>query len=263
MAVTYQPFRIDFLVDGAVAVSLNSAGLMAFEQYRDKREGDVDGMWEENFKTHADSKPRGPSALAMDVSFAACDNVYGIPEHSSSLSLPPTRCVGLGGEAECFRRHLSPPPPHRNANTPTRMQTLTPHSPGLYPCRGEGVESDPYRLYNLDVFEYEIDNPMALYGSIPYMIAHSAARTSGVFWLNAAEMWIDVEKTSSGSAVSWGWGSRRGLLHNALRSPTCAGQLAHRCSVCQGIAGGVMRKLKSLFARDVESKPAPQVGVLF
>ena len=32
--------------------------------------------------------------------------------------------------------------------------------------------TDPYRLYNLDVFEYELYNPMALYGSIPYMIAH-------------------------------------------------------------------------------------------
>ena len=31
---------------------------------------------------------------------------------------------------------------------------------------------DPYRLYNLDVFEYELDNPMALYGSIPFMLAH-------------------------------------------------------------------------------------------
>jgi mannosyl-oligosaccharide alpha-1,3-glucosidase len=32
--------------------------------------------------------------------------------------------------------------------------------------------TDPYRLFNLDVFEYEINSPMALYGSIPYMLAH-------------------------------------------------------------------------------------------
>ncbi len=35
---------------------------------------------------------------------------------------------------------------------------------------------DPYRLYNLDVFEYELDEPMALYGSIPFMIAHGVKR---------------------------------------------------------------------------------------
>jgi len=33
-------------------------------------------------------------------------------------------------------------------------------------------KTDPYRLYNLDVFEYELHNPMALYGSVPYLIAH-------------------------------------------------------------------------------------------
>ena len=32
--------------------------------------------------------------------------------------------------------------------------------------------SEPYRLYNLDVFEYELDSRMALYGSIPVMVAH-------------------------------------------------------------------------------------------
>ena len=30
--------------------------------------------------------------------------------------------------------------------------------------------SDPYRLYNLDVFEYELWNPMALYAAIPFMV---------------------------------------------------------------------------------------------
>ena len=31
---------------------------------------------------------------------------------------------------------------------------------------------DPYRLYNLDVFEYELNSGMALYGSVPVLIAH-------------------------------------------------------------------------------------------
>ena len=34
---------------------------------------------------------------------------------------------------------------------------------------------DPYRLYNLDVFEYELDNVMALYGCVPVMLAHKYA----------------------------------------------------------------------------------------
>ena len=56
--------------------------------------------------------------------------------------------------------------------------------------------SDPYRLYNLDVFEYELWNPMALYASIPFMMGHTASHTTGLFWLNAAEGWIDIKKDS-------------------------------------------------------------------
>lgn len=33
-------------------------------------------------------------------------------------------------------------------------------------------DTDPYRLFNLDVFEYELYNPMALYGAVPVMMAH-------------------------------------------------------------------------------------------
>lgn len=64
----------------------------------------------------------------------------------------------------------------------------------LKSSRGPGVEqSEPYRLFNLDVFEYVHDSPFGLYGSIPFMISHGKARgTSGFFWLNAAEMQIDV-----------------------------------------------------------------------
>lgn len=36
----------------------------------------------------------------------------------------------------------------------------------------QGTESDPYRLYNLDVAYYELDSPMALYGAIPVIYGH-------------------------------------------------------------------------------------------
>ena len=32
--------------------------------------------------------------------------------------------------------------------------------------------SEPYRLYNFDVFEYELNEKMALYGAIPVLYAH-------------------------------------------------------------------------------------------
>uniref|UniRef100_A0A8C7P5D2 Neutral alpha-glucosidase AB n=1 Tax=Oncorhynchus mykiss TaxID=8022 RepID=A0A8C7P5D2_ONCMY len=60
---------------------------------------------------------------------------------------------------------------------------------------------DPYRLFNLDVFQYELFNPMALYGAIPVMLSHSAQRTMGIFWLNAAETWVDISSNTAGKTV--------------------------------------------------------------
>lgn len=51
---------------------------------------------------------------------------------------------------------------------------------------------NPYRLYNVDVLEYELNSEMALYGAIPFMIAHNSQYTVGFFWFNPSETWIDV-----------------------------------------------------------------------
>ncbi|CAG0886935.1 unnamed protein product [Darwinula stevensoni] len=120
----------------------------------EEEEEEREGMWEESFGGHKDSKPNGPTAVAMDFLFPKAQEVYGLPEHGDHLPLRNTR------------------------------------------------KEDPYRLYNLDVFEYEVWNQMALYGSIPFMLAHGDARTVGILWLNAAETWIDVEK-QSGSILNF------------------------------------------------------------
>ena len=88
---------------------------------------------------------------------------------------------------------------------------------------GDGNYNDPYRLYNTDVFEYETDSPMTLYGAIPFMQAHRKDSTVGVFWLNAAETWIDIVKvrassnplslgTKATAATQTHWISESGLL---------------------------------------------------
>ncbi|XP_063933718.1 neutral alpha-glucosidase AB-like [Zophobas morio] len=55
------------------------------------------------------------------------------------------------------------------------------------------TEETPYRLYNLDVFEYEVHSPAALYGHVPFLLAHSVDFTTGLLWLNSAETWVDLE----------------------------------------------------------------------
>lgn len=56
---------------------------------------------------------------------------------------------------------------------------------------------DPYRLYNLDVAFYEIDSTMALYGAIPVLYGHGTSGTSGIFFNNAAEQWVDISGNSA------------------------------------------------------------------
>ncbi|KAJ1884661.1 glucosidase II, partial [Kickxella alabastrina] len=154
-----RPWSLEYLVDGKPAIQLNTKGFFHFEHLRQKpADGELDdvaGGWEESFKSWTDSKPNGPESFGLDINFNGFEHVYGIPEHSSPLSLKDTR----GG--------------------------------------GKDAYDQPYRMYNLDVFEYELDNPMALYGSIPFMLAHSAEATVGVFWMNAAETWIDVAREKS------------------------------------------------------------------
>lgn len=41
-------------------------------------------------------------------------------------------------------------------------------------------KSEPYRLYNTDVFEYELWSPMTLYGSVPFMVAKRYGRTFAI-----------------------------------------------------------------------------------
>ncbi|KAJ8618783.1 hypothetical protein MRB53_014969 [Persea americana] len=81
----------------------------------------------------------------------------------------------------------------------------------LRPTRGPGVEdSEPYRLFNLDVFEFLHDSPFGIYGSIPFMLSHGKDHgTSGFFWLNAAEMQIDV--------LSSGWDANSGIAEPSGR----------------------------------------------
>ncbi|KAM4733137.1 neutral alpha-glucosidase AB isoform 3-T3 [Anableps anableps] len=179
--VSARPFRLDIVEGRDVLMSLNSRGLLGFEHLRmrkdtsqadpeaENKEGTdpsnqaettkeeeekvEDGMWEETFKSHTDSKPNGPSAVSLDFSLPGVEHVYGIPEHADTLKLKTTD------------------------------------------------SGDPYRLYNLDVFQYELYNPMALYGAVPVMLAHNAQRTTGIFWLNAAETWVDISSNTAGKTV--------------------------------------------------------------
>lgn len=61
--------------------------------------------------------------------------------------------------------------------------------------------TEPYRLYNLDVFEFETNSRMSLYGAIPFVVAHNSDQTLGMLWLNAAETWIDISSSTADKGI--------------------------------------------------------------
>jgi alpha 1,3-glucosidase len=113
--IRHSPFSIDFQRNGETQIKFNERGLMNLEHWRakvekpvvEKTEGDEENKkeekaaeelgedestwWEETFGGNTDSKPRGPEAIALDISFPGYEHVFGIPEHATGLSLKTTR----------------------------------------------------------------------------------------------------------------------------------------------------------------------------
>lgn len=70
---------------------------------------------------------------------------------------------------------------HKHLITVPAVVAAAVHMPFLH-AGSNGSTSDPYRLYNLDVFEHAADSPFGLYGSIPLLLAHKQGLTVGAFW---------------------------------------------------------------------------------
>ncbi|KAL9128057.1 MAG: hypothetical protein Q9217_003196, partial [Psora testacea] len=168
--IRHDTFAIDFIRDGQVHVKLNGNGLMNVEHWRPKTEkAKPDG---EEGKEGEEAKDEGEDESTWwEESFGG--NTDSKPKGPESVGMDVTfpeyeHVYGIPGHAAPL---------------------------SLKETRGvSGAYNEPYRLYNSDVFEYEMDSPMTLYGAIPLMHAHRKDSTVGIFWMNAAETWIDIVK---------------------------------------------------------------------
>ncbi|SCU83925.1 LAME_0C07360g1_1 [Lachancea meyersii CBS 8951] len=64
-------------------------------------------------------------------------------------------------------------------------------------------DGDPYRLFNVDVFEYNLNAKTPMYGAIPLMIGSTPKFAAGIFWVNAADTWIDIEYAEKETQTHW------------------------------------------------------------
>lgn len=179
--IRHIPFSIEFRKDGQKHVKLNHRGFLNMEHWRPKTEkAQVEG---EDTQAPLTGLEEDESTW-WDESFNG--NTDSKPRGPESMAMDITffGYEHVYGLAE----HASPL---------SLKQTRG----------GEGNYDQPYRLFNSDVFEYDLDSPMTLYGSIPFMQAHNKESSAGVFWLNAAETWVDLIKSKSiANALSLGLG---------------------------------------------------------
>ncbi|KAI8140167.1 glycosyl hydrolases family 31-domain-containing protein [Fennellomyces sp. T-0311] len=165
------PVRIDFIVNDSPVISLNDRGLFNFEHLRTK----------ENHKPkmiRQDDAEEETEAPWESGSWEETFKTWTDPKPNGPES------IALDISFHDFP-HVYGIPEH--ASSLSLKETRG----------GDNAYTDPYRLYNTDVFEYATDSPTALYGAVPLMIAHRVGQSVGVFWMNPAETWIDIVKTKS------------------------------------------------------------------
>lgn len=62
---------------------------------------------------------------------------------------------------------------------------------------------DPYRFYNIDHAGFDAFITQAIYGTIPVLYAHSTTRTTGLFWHNSAQTFVDIDAQDDGVQTFW------------------------------------------------------------
>lgn len=173
--IKYAPFGVDFRRDGQSQIKFNDRGLLNVEQWRpkvekkehEKKDGEADA------EDNKEEEPQGEDESTWwDESFGG--NTDSKPRGPESVALD----ISFTGYD-----HVYGIPEHTG---PLSLRETR---------GGDGNFDEPYRLYNSDVFEYVLDSPMTLYGAIPFMQAHKKDSSVGVFWLNAAELWVDIVKS--------------------------------------------------------------------
>ncbi|XP_063002384.1 neutral alpha-glucosidase AB isoform X1 [Elgaria multicarinata webbii] len=220
LILTAKPFRMDLLEGRDLVLSVNSRGLLVFEHLRQRKDSfsekvssTVVSIWD-RIKNLFSREPPKEALPEGEGAAEAPDAALSEEQESTEKSEQFEEAPKAAGEAEedpgaweeTFKTHTDSKP---NGPTSVGLDFSLPGVENVYgiPEHADNLRlrttegGDPYRLYNLDVFQYELYNPMALYGSVPVLLAHNAQRTLGIFWLNAAETWVDVTSNTAGKTL--------------------------------------------------------------
>ncbi|KAF9529796.1 glycoside hydrolase family 31 protein [Crepidotus variabilis] len=205
--VSYEPLRVSLLRNGKEQVVLNGQGLLHMEHFRNKVEAPT--STEEPPAVEGEATDAEQALLKVEVNPRAwfegeTEDALWEETFSSWTDSKPKGPESLSVDI-AFPNH---PVVYGIPQHATNL--------ALPSTRGEKPTfTDPYRLYNSDVFEYLASSPVSLYGSIPLMHAHSADSTVAVFHVVGSDTWIDVSHASEKSTETH-WISESGILDTFL-----------------------------------------------
>ncbi|XP_070280616.1 neutral alpha-glucosidase C isoform X2 [Myotis yumanensis] len=192
--ITANPFKVDLVSKEEVVMSINSLGQLYFEHLQIPLE---QRATREKENASIDTSQRNQEDLGL------WEEKFG---KFVDVKVNGPASIGLDFSLHGFE-HLYGIPQHAESHQ----------------LKNTGGE-DAYRLYNLDVYEYEIHNKMGIYGSVPYLLAHKLGRTLGIFWLNSSETLVEINtepalkmgpvdaKQKSKSRTDVHWMSESGII---------------------------------------------------
>jgi len=71
------------------------------------------------------------------------------------------------------------------------------------PMNLEDTHETPIRLFNSDAYEYKHNKPQHLYASIPFVVAHAPVMTTGIFWVNPSDTFVNISTTDVGRKMRY------------------------------------------------------------
>lgn len=167
--ITLSPFKLQSFFKEDLVLSANSQSLMNFEKYQ-RQEVTQPILHENNTqKTFDATNPILEDSQDIDLSSKDHSKFHEIiPRGPSSVAIDfefinSADLMGIPSHADSV--HLK-----------------------------DTTDSEPYRLFNVDSYEFPLGSKNSLYGSVPFMVSINYQENSaGVFWINTSETWIDIE----------------------------------------------------------------------
>lgn len=206
--ITYDPFQVHLLTSDqdTPQITINGRSTLRVESFT--QPATPSAQVEISSEEHSATKSSDPQA---DSSASASDTPVETQEKTEETPAAHV-CDGCGSEQ--FKEHSDP---KLRGPESVGVDVSFPFASHLYGLPERTVSfalgdtlshdgnviSEPLRLYNLDIFEFELDKPLGLYGSVPLLYARSGKQTVGMLWLNSAETFVDITTGPHGKSSHW------------------------------------------------------------